>query len=124
MITKKSGNPFYEYKILELIQELGLPAAKPVVKVEKGDVHLIIMEKIFGVRWSQKETLHLKEHGYSNEDIETLKIQAEEQFEAAGIIRTRKLKDMVFNIDIENKTIRSIVPTDWERTKKVNEIIS
>lgn len=49
--------------------------------------------------------------------------QLKKKFEEAGIIRTWKLKDMVFDIDIENKTIRSIVPTDWERTKKVVEAI-
>jgi len=120
----KSEDPFYEYKILKLVQELGLPAAKPVAKVEKGNVHLIIMERIFGVRWSEKDSLNLKERGYSNKDIENLKIQAENQmeqlkkkFEEAGIIRGWKLKDMVFDVDIENKIIRGIVPTDWERTK-------
>src|SRR3989338_962751 len=120
----KSGDPFYEYKILKLVQELGLLAAKPVAKVEKGNVHLIIMERIFGVRWSEKDSLNLKERGYSNKDIENLKMQAEskmeqlkKKFEEAGIIRGWKLKDMVFDVDIENKIIRGIVPTDWERTK-------
>lgn len=121
---KNSNDPFYEYKILELIQELDLPAAKPIAKAEKNAIYLIVMEKISGVRWSEKETLYLKEQGYSNDDIETLKTQAEKQmeelrkkFEKAGINRTWKLKDMIFDIDIDNKTIRSIVPTDWERTK-------
>ncbi len=120
----KSEDPFYEYKILKLIHELGLSAAKPVAKVEKGNVHLVIMEKIPGIRWSEKDLLHLKKRGYSDEDIENLKIQAESQmeqlkkkFEETGIIRAWKLKDMVFDLDIENKIIRGIIPTDWERTK-------
>ena len=44
-------------------------------------------------------------------------IELQQHFEEAGIIRSWKLKDMIFNIDIENKRINGIVPTDWERTK-------
>lgn len=120
----KSQDPFYEYKVLELLQELRLPAAKPVAKAEQENNHLIVMEKIPGIRWSEKDVLHLQERGYSDEDIEDLKKQAEgqmaelqSQFEEAGIIRGWKLKDMVFDIDVEGKWVRKIIPTDWERTK-------
>jgi len=120
----ESGDPFYEYKILELARELGLPAARPVAKVESGGNHLIVMEKISGVRWSEKDALHLREKGYSDEDIEDLRRQAEKQmaelqqwFNEAGILKDWKLKDMVFNIDVKGKKIRKIIPTDWERTK-------
>lgn len=120
----KSGDPFYEYKILELLRDLRLPAAKPFAKAEQRSSHLIVMEKISGIRWSEKDALHLQERGYSDEDIEDLKRQAEEkmaelqrQFEEAGIMRGWKLKDMVFDIDVERKKVRQITPTDWERTK-------
>lgn len=120
----KSGDPFYEYKVLELLRELRLPAAKPVAKVEQKNNRLIVMEKIIGIRWSEKDVLHLREVGYSDEDIKDLKSQAEEQmaelqsqFEKAGIIRGWKLKDMVFDVDVEGKRVRKITPTDWERTK-------
>ena len=82
------------------------------------------MEKIPGVRWSEKDALHLKEWGYSQEDIEHLKAEAEQQmaelkdrFDEAGVMRSWKLKDMVFDVDVEGKRIRKITPTDWERTK-------
>jgi SpoVK/Ycf46/Vps4 family AAA+-type ATPase len=82
------------------------------------------MEKVQGIGWYEKDALHLKEKGYTDEDIEALKRQAEEQmlalqarFEEAGIERGWKLKDMIFDIDIESKTIRGITPVDWERTK-------
>jgi len=120
----KSGDPFYEYKILELVRELGLPAANPVAKAESDGNHIIVTEKIPGVRWSEKDALHLRERGYSGEDIENLKRQAEEQmaelqrqFDEVGIMRGWKLKDMVFDIDVAGKKIRKITPTDWERTK-------
>lgn len=120
----KSGDPFYEYQVLKLLQELKLPAAKPVAKAEQGNEYLIVMEKITGVRWSGKDALRFRESGYSEEDIEDLKRQAEEQmaalqsrFEEAGIIREWKLKDMVFDVDVQWKKVRKVTPTDWERTR-------
>ena len=43
--------------------------------------------------------------------------ELQSQFEEAGITRGWKLKDMVFDIDVENKRIVGMTPTDWERTK-------
>lgn len=124
----KSGDPFYEYHILEKIAEIGLLAAKPIAKVEQGGTHIIIMERIPGIRWSEKENLNLREKGYSDNDIVCLEKEAEQkmeelknQFEKEGIIRTWKLKDMVFEVDVENKKIISITPTDWERTKIIDK---
>ncbi len=120
----ESGDPFYEYKILKIINEIGLPAPKPVAKIEQEASHLIIMEKVFGVGWYEKDSLNLPEKGYSAEDIENLKKQAEEQmralaqeFERAGIKRNWKLKDMIFVLDLDSKSVLRIIPTDWERTK-------
>ncbi|WKZ27091.1 MAG: hypothetical protein QY311_03105 [Candidatus Paceibacterota bacterium] len=116
-------DPFYEYKVMEIIQELGLPCPRPVARVEQGGNNLIVMERVHGIRWPDKDSLHLNEKGYSAEDIQGLISQAEvmvrelhRKFEDAGISRDWKLKDMLFDIDIENKKINSIVPTDWERT--------
>ncbi|MEK7200619.1 MAG: hypothetical protein AAB672_00605 [Patescibacteria group bacterium] len=125
----KSGDHFYEYKILERLAQMGLPAAKPVAKAEQGGTHIIVMERIPGIRWSERDTLNLKEKGYSDEDVATLMNEAEHkmnelktQFEQVGVIRGWKLKDMVFQIDIENKRIVAIVPTDWERTKIIESV--
>ncbi len=128
----ESGDPFYEYKIMEIVRSIGLPAPRPIAKVEQQGTHLIVMEKVQGIRWHEKDALKLKEKGYTDEDIENLKTQAEtmmvklqQKFEEAGIIRSWKLKDMIFDIDIKNKKIKGITPTDWERTKiytqKLNE---
>lgn len=120
----ESGDPFYEYGIMEIVRDVGLPTSRPIAKVEQAGAHIIIMEKAQGIGWYEKDALHLKEKGYTDEDIGTLKRQAEEQmlalqtrFEEAGIERGWKLKDMIFNIDIEGKTILGITPVDWERTK-------
>jgi hypothetical protein len=43
------------------------------------------------------------------------------QFDTAGVVRSWKLKDMVFEVDVENKKIASMVPTDWERTRIVEK---
>jgi len=124
----ESGNPFYEYKMIETVRSIGLPAPKLIAKAEQQEARLILMEKIIGIGWYEKNALKLKERGYSDEDIEILKQQAEKQmnelkekFEEAGIIRDWKLKDMIFDIDIENKKIKNITPTDFERTK-IDEI--
>ncbi len=127
-VVRESGDPFHEYKILERLAQIGLPAAKPIAKVEQAGTYIIVMERIPGLRWSEKDSLNLKEKGYSDEDIAALMAEAEQkmselkaQFDEARVIRGWKLKDMVFEVDIENKKITSMVPTDWERTKIVEK---
>lgn len=119
----EAGDPFYEYKIMEIAQELGLPCPRPIVKAEQSGSHLIVMQRISGIRWSDRDSLHLNERGYSREDIENLQQQAEvmmeelqKKFNEVGIVREWKLKDMLFDVDIENKKVNSVIPTDWERT--------
>lgn len=127
-IVGESGDPFHEYKILERLAQMGLPAAKPVAKAEQAGTHIIVMERIPGIRWSERDSLQLKENGYSDKEIAALMSKAEQKmnelkarFDAAGVIRGWKLKDMVFEIDVQNKKIVSVVPTDWERTKIVDK---
>jgi hypothetical protein len=125
----ESGDPFYEYKILERVAQMGLPAAKPIAKAEHSGTHIIVMERLPGLRWSERDNLNLKERGYSDDDIAALMAEAEQrmselktQFDGAGVVRSWKLKDMVFEVDVENKKITSMVPTDWERTKIVEKV--
>lgn len=119
-----SGNPYYEYELIKLVNSLDLPAPALVARGEQRGVHMFVMKKIEGVSWYDKDQLALKERGYSDEEILGLYQQAEQmmeamqrEFEEAGIVRGWKLKDMIFDIDFETKKIRSMVPTDWERTK-------
>lgn len=118
-----SGNPYYEYELIKLIGLLDLPAPKLVAKAEQKGTYLFVMEKIPGISWYDKDQLALKERGYSDEEILGLYQQAEQmtevmqrEFEEAGILREWKLKDMIFDIDFEARKIRSMIPTDWERT--------
>jgi hypothetical protein len=130
--TKKSHDPFYEYKVLELLQELSLPAAKPIAKVRQNESCFMVTEKIPGIRWSERDLLRSKDLGFSEDDFKNLEVQAnellaelKEVFARAGIIRQPvmelgmsgwELKDMVFIIDLENKKVLKIIPTDWEMT--------
>jgi len=120
----ESGDPFYEYKIMEAVRSADLPASRPIAKVKQQGQYLIVMEKIQGIGWHGENLLKFKEKGYSDEDVENLEKQAEtmmlelqQRFEEAGIIRGWKLKDMIYDIDIENKRIKGVIPIDWERTK-------
>jgi hypothetical protein len=120
----ESGDPFYEYHVLEQLREAGLLAARPVAKIEHEGSCLFVMEKISGMGWHERDALELRSRGYSDEEIESLKRHAETlmeetkaRFEEAGVYRGWKLKDMVFDVDIDSKRIRAVTPTDWERTK-------
>jgi len=121
-MINKTKDPFYEYMIMKIVQQKNLPGAKPIVKISQGNSHLIIMERIPGLRWSYRHELLKK--GFTNEDVDRLHKKAEammselqKRFEREGIMRDWKLSDMVFDIDIENKDLRSLTPVDWERTK-------
>ena len=120
----ESGDPFYEYEVMQTVRSVGLPAVKPVATVEQQHTHIIIMERAVGLGWYEITREMLQEYNYTEADIGDLHTQAnlmmEElklDFAEAGIIRGWKLKDMIFDIDLENKKINSITPTDWERTK-------
>lgn len=121
---KKTADPFYEYKVMEIAQELGLPAPRPVAKIEQSGVHMIVMERVSGLRWVNNDIKYIKEKGYSKEDLARLEAEANEMmlslsktYEDAGIIRSWKLRDIIFDVDIENKKLKSLTPVDWERTK-------
>ncbi|TRZ77204.1 hypothetical protein D4R87_03205 [bacterium] len=123
-MISRSEYPFYEYGIMKIVNSIGLPTPKPVAKAESKEGYLIVMEKVKGINWFEKNELNLKSKGYNDADIDNLKQQAEikmgelkERFDEAGIIRKWKLSDMVFDIDFENKIIKKIIPVDWERTK-------
>ncbi|HEX7724877.1 MAG TPA: hypothetical protein VF438_04035 [Candidatus Paceibacterota bacterium] len=120
----RANDPFYEYGIMEYVQSKGLPGAKPIAKASENGAHLIVMERVPGLRWSYRKTL-LKQ-GFTNNDVELMHKKAEammaelqKRFEAHGITRSWKLSDMIFDIDVEHKDLRALVPVDWERTEIV-----
>lgn len=120
----KTGDPFHEYKIMEIAKEFDLPAPKPIAKIEQNKIHIILMEKVEGFRWIERDVEVLNRAGLTEVDKENLIAQAEklmsdldDRFSEIGLIRKWKLKDMIFDIDLKTKTVRSLTPTDWERTK-------
>ncbi len=120
----KSGDPFYEYKIMEIAQEFALPAPRPVAKAEQDDRHLIVMKKVEGIRWTERDMRLIHESNLTEKDKQDLLKQAEEKmrklekkFSSIGLSRTWKMKDMIADVAIEDKMVMSITPTDWERTK-------
>jgi len=124
----KTGNPLHEFEVLTRAAEFDLPCARPIAHAEQNGEHLLIMEKIEGFRIANSREIKtaLKDHNFSQKDIEDLKEQAttimddlKKRYEAAGILRSWALKDMVVEIDFESKKIISLIPTDWERTKLV-----
>lgn len=120
----KSGDPFYEYKIMEIAQEFALPAPRPVAKAEQDDKHLIIMEKVQGIRWTERDMRAIHESDLTEADKQDMLKQAEEKmrrleqkFSSIGLNRTWKIKDMIADVAIEDKAVMSLTPTDWERAK-------
>ncbi|MEO5366319.1 MAG: hypothetical protein H7831_08195 [Magnetococcus sp. WYHC-3] len=119
----ESGDPFHEYRIMVILNKIGLPSPKPIARVESDDGHLIVMEKVSGL--NPRDVIRLRDEGkISQEDLEKLLIQAEskieqlkELFDEVGIIRNWHVKDMVVEIDFETMTITKLTPVDWERTK-------
>ena len=120
----ESGDPFYEYTIMEIAKEFGLPAPIPVAKITHNNEHLVIMKKIEGIRWTDDGMKPIRDSNLTAEDKQNLIAQAEalmfdlqQKYEGIGLHRNWKLKDMVFNVDIPNRKVISVIPTDWERTK-------
>ncbi len=132
---EKFADPLLEYKMISLCQALDLLSAKPIGFVEQGDNLYILMERVKGYTWTKRDKEVLGKLGFTADDQEPIQRQIEEQmnalkekFEEFGIYRKWKHKDMVFDLDIENKRVTNIVPVDWERsyldTKKLMQRIS
>lgn len=123
----RTENPFHEYDVMKILGTIGFPTSIPVAKVAHDGIYLLVMEKVSGIGWYEfeKKLPFFREQGFSEEIVRELKKQAEEQMqkvkeelEEAGVDKGRwKLNDMIFDIDIENKRIRNVVPVDWERAK-------
>jgi hypothetical protein len=120
----KSGDPFYEYSIIAIAREFDLPAPIPVAKVKRDNEHLIVMKKIDGIRWTDEGMKIINESDLTEADKQSLLSQAQEmmiglqqQYEQIGLKRNWKLKDMIFDVDIANRKVLKVIPTDWERTK-------
>lgn len=114
-------DPLLEYKMMSLCQILDLPSAKPIGFIEQDDKLYTLIERVKGYTWTKRDKEVLGKLGLTIEDEELIQRQIEEQmsalkekFEEFGIYRKWKHKDMIFDLDVENKTVTGIVPVDWE----------
>lgn len=121
--VQKTQNPFYEFDVMRYVRGLGLPAAEPIAKIRQDDRSMILMERVAGYRLIGDIATTLKDEGYTEDEIRALELRAnslmadlQRKFSEAGIERKWKLADMVVDIDLETRRIRSMVPVDWERT--------
>jgi hypothetical protein len=126
----KTENPFHEYEVMKIAKEFGLPAAEVVAKISRGSEHLILTKKVEGIRWVDGALQTLLDAGFSPDEVDTLLSEAGEQmtelaevFASVGISRNWKHKDMIFHVDIPNKKLLGITPTDWERTKIDRDVL-
>lgn len=122
--VKKYGDPLYEYKMLKIAKAAGFRVAEPIALAQQENKTLLVMEKLAGFSWHEQDIKKLREYGYSDEDLASIQSQAElltadlsRRFAEEGIIRMWHLKDMMVDIDIENKKVRGVIPIDWERTE-------
>ncbi|HRY31054.1 MAG TPA: hypothetical protein P5328_01555 [Candidatus Paceibacterota bacterium] len=122
----KSRDPFYEYKVMQIVRKLNLLAPEPIAKVESEEGHVIVMERVKGYRLVGKDLEYLKQR-LSDEEINNLRQQVESKvaelksvFLEHGLERKFKLADMIVDIDFENPDgpqITKITLVDWEKTK-------
>lgn len=120
----ETGEPLYEYNLLEYMCSLDLPVPKPVGYAEGERGAIFLMEKVKGLPWSELQ--RLQEKGWTQNELGTLLSNARERmeelakrFEQYNIKRSWKLKDMVFEVDQENHRLNGLIPTDFERTRVV-----
>lgn len=126
-MVRKSGNPAYERDFLRLVRKLGLPAPEPVAFIEQSGAFLMLMKKAPGLPWNERTIDMLKTEGYSLGDIAALESQIEamihdlkHQYAARAIYRPWKQNDMLVDIDIAGKQVKSVIPTDWEKAQQID----
>jgi len=120
---EKFADPLLEYKMMALCRVLDLPAAKPIGFVNQGGNMFTLMEQVQGYTWTRRDKDVLGQEGLTAEDQESIREQIEDlmselktQFDEFGIYRTWKHKDMVVELDTDNKKVNNITPVDWEKS--------
>jgi len=120
---EKFQDPLLEYKMISLAKLLDLPTAEPIGFLKQNNKVYNLMEKLKGYTWTKRDKEKLFEMGFSEKDEKPIKNQIivlmqdlKDQYEEFGIYRKWKYKDMVFDIDFENKNVTDIVPVDWEKS--------
>jgi hypothetical protein len=118
-MVRRSANPFYEYRVMHLVRELGFVTARPLATVAQRGSYFFVAERVEGFRWVQrrKAGLDKTERARIRAEAEALMAPLQAAFEDVGIRRPWHVKDMIIKLDSGTRSVRAIVPIDWEETR-------
>jgi hypothetical protein len=118
-MVRRSGNPFYEYRIMQLVRELGFVTARPLARLTQRDSYFFLTERVEGFRWVER-----RKSGFDDAACDGIRAEAEAliaPLEAAfleiGIRRPWHVKDLIMTLDPDAQTVRAVIPIDWEETR-------
>ncbi len=122
-LTKVRREPFEEFKILQRVQQEGLPGPKPIATVDARGNRYILMGKVEGTPL-KKITLETLQKFLGQEDvqghIDTIKAKVEElkqRYAQSGIIREDwDPKDLIVSYNSETQEW-VVTPVDFEKTE-------
>lgn len=118
-MVRRSANPFYEYRVMHLVRELGFVTARPLATLAQRGSYFFVTERVEGFRWVQrrKAGLDKAECARIHAEAEALMAPLQAALADAGIRRPWHVKDMIMKLDADTRSVRAIVPVDWEETR-------
>ena len=117
--VRRSGDPFYEYRVLQLVRELGFVTARPLARFRQGSDYFIVTEKVEGLRWVRRWDSGLKKPArpHMRAEAVALMLRLEAALADAGVRRPWNIKDMILQLDPDTYAVRAVIPVDWERAR-------
>lgn len=117
--VRDSGDPFYEYRILQLVRELGFMTARPLARIGQRGDHFIVTEKVEGLRWVRRRDAGLDKPACARirAEAKPIMLRLEAAHADVGISRPWGIKDMILQLDPDTRAVRTVIPVDWERAK-------
>ena len=107
----KSEITFLEPLAMEYCKRCGLPAPNVIGIEEKADQALFVTERVEGINAYD----YVEENPGTRREIEAMCERLRIFYQRCGVERKMDLKDMI--LVLENNSIKSIVPLDFERIK-------
>jgi hypothetical protein len=117
--VRRSGDPFYEYRVLQLVRELGFVTARPVARFGQGSDYFIVTERVEGLRWVRRWDSGLKRpaRAHMRAQAEALMLRLAAALADAGVRRPWNIKDMILQLDPDTHAVQAVIPVDWERAR-------
>jgi len=117
--VRRSGDPFYEYRVLQLVRELGFVTARPLARIGQRGDYFIVTEKVEGLRWVRRWDGGLKKSARARirAEAETIMLRLEAALAGAGVRRPWNIKDMILQLDPGTYAVQAVIPVDWERAR-------